>query len=293
MYLLFVDESGTHGGTDPFVLGGLAIHEDDASHLQDELDKLVIRVLGRVPLNLDEYELHAHELRNAKKPKSATAKASIWANIDRQIRLRLLSEAYALIVGYQPVNPDLAPALFGIAVERNFHNEWSPIEHERFAYEVLLGKFDVMLKTLRIQKNLPNRGLVIHDRRVVAEQDIQGWVSTWRSTAERIGQLRNLADVPLFSDSRATRLLQAADLVSYAVFRRYAQATLDDSHFDTVWPAFHSENGVTHGCVHYTPSYGSGICNCKPCEQRLAAESIKLASRTRTRRRSHVANAPH
>lgn len=31
MYLLFVDESGTHPGPHPFVLGGVAIHEDDAA----------------------------------------------------------------------------------------------------------------------------------------------------------------------------------------------------------------------------------------------------------------------
>jgi hypothetical protein len=30
VYLLFVDESGTHGGSPVFVLGGAAIHEDDA-----------------------------------------------------------------------------------------------------------------------------------------------------------------------------------------------------------------------------------------------------------------------
>lgn len=59
MYLLFVDESGTHGGKHPFVLGGMAIHEDDTSRLQRDLDQLVISRLGRVPLNLDEFELCA------------------------------------------------------------------------------------------------------------------------------------------------------------------------------------------------------------------------------------------
>lgn len=30
MYLLFADESGTHGGSHAFVVGGIAIHEQDA-----------------------------------------------------------------------------------------------------------------------------------------------------------------------------------------------------------------------------------------------------------------------
>jgi len=55
-------------GSHAFLFGGLAIHEDDAVRLQRSLDSLVIEHLARVPLNLYEYELHAAEMRNAKKP---------------------------------------------------------------------------------------------------------------------------------------------------------------------------------------------------------------------------------
>ncbi len=280
MYLLFVDESGTHPGPHPFVLGGVAVHEDDAAQLQKELDQIVIDQLGRVPPNLDEYEVHASDMRNARKPKTGAPQksVSIWANVDRSVRLATLSEVYKHLAGFTPSNPDLPVVLFGVAVERDFHPDWSPIERERWAYEVLLGKFDVMLKTLRTQRKLPNRGLVIHDRRVVAERDIQGWTAQWRSTAERIGQLRNLADVPLFGDSRATRLLQAADVVSYAVFRRYNRDAVNSEYFDLVWPAFHSEGEVVHGAVHYTPDYNTGSCDCEPCDQRLKAEAAKATS---------------
>lgn len=82
MYLLFVDESGTHGGSPVFVLGGVAIYEDDAQRLQVALDNLIATKLGRIPPNLEEYELHASELRNARKPKSTSNRvASIWANV--------------------------------------------------------------------------------------------------------------------------------------------------------------------------------------------------------------------
>lgn len=277
MYLLFVDESGTHPGPHPFVLGAMAIHEDDTARLQKELDEIVIEKLGRVPPNLDEYEVHASEMRNAKKPKSIalTQQKSIWANVDRAVRLAILDAVYEKLVDFVPANAQLPMMLFGVAVERDFHPNWSPVERERWAYEVLLGKFDVMLKMLRTQRHLPNRGLVIHDRRVVAERDIQGWTAAWRSTAERIGQLRNLADVPLFGDSRATRLLQVADVVSYAVFRRYNRQAASTDYFDKIWPAFHSEGDAVHGAVHYTPSYGNGSCHCEPCRQRLLAEAVR------------------
>lgn len=279
MYLLFVDESGTHPGPHPFVLGGVAVHENDAARLQKALDEVVIEGLGRIPPNLDEYEVHASELRNAKKPKAgSTQQPSIWANVSRGVRLDILKSAYERLAEFESENPALPIALFSVAVERDFRPEWSPLQRERWAYEVLLGKFDVMLKHIRVQQQLPNRGLVIHDRRVVAERDIQSWVASWRETAERIGQLRNLADVPLFGDSRATRLLQAADIVSYASFRLYNQERPDGRHFEQVWSKFHTKDGVVHGAVHFTPLYGEGSCTCRPCEQRLRAEAQKMAS---------------
>lgn len=281
MYLLFVDESGTHGGSPVFVLGGVAIHEDDAQRLQRQLDDLVIEHLGRVPPNLDEYELHAGEMRNAKKPDRVDQRASIWASVPRAERLALLSAAYDVIVSFQPHDHDLPLVLFGVAVDARFRAADSQAARERFAYEVLLNKFDLMLMKARVERDKPNRGLVIHDRRVVVERDIQTWTSEWRKAAGNVGQLRNLADVPLFADSRATRLLQVADLVSYAMFRQFASERPDDA-FERLWPAFHSDRGATHGCVHFTPSYGQGDCTCRPCEQRLLAEA-SLSTRPRRR----------
>lgn len=270
MYLLFVDESGTHDNSHAFVLGALAIHEDDAARLQKQLDDLVIKALGHVPVNLEEYELHAGEMRNAKKPKlTSQGKVSIWTPVARSLRLSLLKDAYTLLAHFQPTNPMLAHSLFGVVVDKTFHSSDSQLERERFAYEVLLNKFDVMLKDLRVRAGLPNRGLVIHDRRVVAEQDIQSWTTEWRAAAGKVGQLRNLADVPLFTDSRATRLLQVADLVSYSLFRKYNPDGPDDQYVQPIWPLFHRSEGKLHGCVHFTPKFGAGACVCEPCQSRL------------------------
>ena len=269
MYLLFVDESGTHAGSHAFVLGALAIHEDDAPRLQRELDDVVVEHLGRLPVNLEEYELHAGEMRNAKKPKEASAgRASIWASLPRTQRLALLDASYALIRDFVPSDVAQSPALFGVVVDPAFHAAESPIEREQFAYEVLLNKFDVMLKDVRLRARKPNRGLVIHDRRVVAEQDIQAWTTEWRASAGKVGQLMNLADVPLFTDSRATRLLQVVDLVSYSLYRRYNPEAPDDQYLKLIWDRFHRVADKLHGCVHYTPRFGSGACACDACESR-------------------------
>jgi hypothetical protein len=44
-YLLYLDESGTHGGSPVFILGGIAVHERDAWHLQNRLDGVLTRNL--------------------------------------------------------------------------------------------------------------------------------------------------------------------------------------------------------------------------------------------------------
>ncbi len=271
MYLLFVDESGTHGDeSHAFVLGGLAIHEDDATRLQRDLDNVVIKHLERVPVNLEEYEIHAGELRNARKPKGASAgRISVWAAIPRAERLRLLEAAYDLVCEFQPTDSRLPVWSFGVVLDSHFRRGDALIKREQFAYEVLLNKFDVMLKRQRDEQGVRNRGLVIHDRRVVAERDIQSWVTQWRAAAGDVGQLRNMADVPLFTDSRATRLLQAADLVAYALYRRYAVPG-DPQYLNRIWPRFHRDAaGQLHGLVHYTPEFGRGACDCESCLSRV------------------------
>lgn len=137
MYLLFVDESGTHGGGHAFTLGGLAIHEDDAARLQLRLDEIVIDALGRIPPNLDEYELHVSDMRNAKKPdRPSNQRASVWAPIARQTRLNLLEKCYREIVNFVPTDPTQPLSLFGMVVDATFRSRWLPLERERFTYEI-------------------------------------------------------------------------------------------------------------------------------------------------------------
>jgi hypothetical protein len=54
-----------------------------------------------------------------------------------------------------------------------------------------------------------------------------------------------LAEVPLFLDSKASRLIQLADLVAYAVFRNYERT--DSQFYDVIRDRFDREGGVIHG----------------------------------------------
>lgn len=73
----------------------------------------------------------------------------------------------------------------------------------------------------------------------------------------RWGNLRNLAETPLFVDSPASRLIQIADLLTWAVWRRYEQG--DARYFDRVAGRFDAEGGVIHGLIHFEPQAEEGV----------------------------------
>lgn len=277
MYLLFVDESGTHGGSHSFILGGIAVHEQDASRLGARLDRLVGHFVAGYSGSAEDYELHAAEIRNAKAASSRPGRVvSPWAALPRGRRQEVLGAAYRTLVDFEPLDPSLPAGLFGVVIDRRFRSSLPVVERERFAYEVLLTKFDTMLKRTRRSVD-STRGLVIHDRRIVAERDIQEWTRQWQRAAGTLPRIRNLADVPLFADSRASRLLQAADLVSYALYRHYDPMRKGEDYLPSLWPHFDSVAGVMHGCVHFTPSFGSHGCVCVPCANRSDLTGVDRA----------------
>ena len=135
MYLLYLDESGTHGGSPVFVLGGVAVHEQDAWHLQNRLDGVLSRLLPPAFMPR-EFELHAAEIKS---PHKATLKkpASPWLSVNYQVRTDVLKGAYREIGRYRPRNPAHPIALFGAVVDTRYP------DHEVRAYEEVLHKFDV------------------------------------------------------------------------------------------------------------------------------------------------------
>jgi len=53
----------------------------------------------------------------------------------------------------------------------------------------------------------------------------------------------------VFLDSRATRLIQLADLVAYSIFRNFEHG--DTTFWDVIKDRFDEEGGVKHGFVLY------------------------------------------
>lgn len=239
------------------VLGGIAVHERDASHLQNRLDAVLTRRLPPAFMPR-EFELHAAEIKSPHKA-SAKRRASPWLQVDYGPRLAVLASTYATIRTFRPRDSAHPVVLFGAVVDRRFPDA------EPRAYEEVLHRFDEMLTRQGNVSGHHEAGIVIHDRRLIQERDIQLAAERWRHVAGRIGTLTHLADVPLFADSRASRLIQASDFVTWALWRYYGNPR-EDTRIRRLWSLFDADRGTMHGLIHATPDFRT--CHCLPCESR-------------------------
>lgn len=240
-----------HANSRVMVVAGLMLHEEDIWHLQQRLDGFLYRSLRALGRDHTKFELHATELWRGRKE---------WAAISGPQRHRILSGAYACLAGYRPVNPNFPMRLLGVALDRDSTGG------KLRAYELVAKKFDDFVTRMSTKSGISQRGLILHDQgsRDV-DQRLQVWISQWRTATSSLGRISNLADVPFFSDSRASRALQAADLVAYALYRYYV-GSFDDQFTDRLWDLFDADQGKMHGLFHQCRDYRS--CPCPACRNR-------------------------
>ncbi len=260
MYLLFLDESGTHTSSPVRILSGLALHEQDAWYMQRALNEVLARSL---PTGLDplDFELHASEIKSP--TQGRRGRVSPWAQVPIGSRFDVLQATYRALVRYQCRDGSFPCALFGAVVDAGYGDA------QQRGYEEVLHKFDEMLTRQGMASGVHQRGLVIHDKQII-EPVVQAWTSTWRQSGGRIGTLTHLADVPLFADSRASRLIQASDFVCWALWRFYGMAPSDERWIRDLWSRFDRArpDGQMDGLIHVTRGFRTGSCLCPPCSSR-------------------------
>ena len=229
MYLLYVDDSGDVD--DPaishFVLSGIAIFERQSFWIARELDKIAAR--------FDEADPHAIELHG--NPMVQGNKG--WRAFPREDRLAAIADALDVLLQTHPDN-----RIFTVVIEKGSVTRGDPVE---FAFEQLCNRFDRFLGRLHRRGNT-QRGLMIMDKSGY-EQRFQGLARDFSTLGHRWGTLRNLSEVPLFVDSRASRLIQLADLVAYSTFRHYEKG--DSRFFEKIENRFDTERDHCHGLVHW------------------------------------------
>jgi len=245
MHLLYLDDAGSASNPeeDYLVLGGISIFEAQAYFVVQEMDKLATTIN---PSNPHSVEFHASEIFSRKEQP--------WRGMSREEArgvikavLNILKQSY-----------ETARA-FACAVHKASFPGRDPVE---LAFEDLCSRFDLYLDRLRGQGDR-QRGILILDESA-HETTLQRMAREFRTLGTRWGVLHNLAETPLFVDSRASRSIQLADHVAYAVFRRYNAG--DTNYFDIIASKFDSFEGVIHGLAHKQKI--DPMCMCLACTSR-------------------------
>ncbi len=249
MHILYLDESGTQKESNTFVVAGLSVFERETHWLGRELDQLAAQYF---PDRTERVEFHASRLHVAEHISHEP-----FNTLSRQQRADLRDEIYRVIAQSRA-------RAFAVAVKKTAPNN----ELYETCFEQIVNRFDRMLQRFYQEQGDPQRGLVVVAQSSYQQRIVERARRIWES-GHRWGELRNMADVPFFAPARDTRLLQLADFVSNAVYRRYESS--DARQFDRIYQRFDQDRGNLHGLVHTASETERRGCACPACVLRGAS----------------------
>lgn len=229
MYLLYLDESGSIDDPNQkyFVLAGIVVFERKTHWIEKQLHEIASRFDAVDPHTI---ELHGSPMR---------AGRDGWKQRCPSLNIRIQTIKDALKNGVQD-NYKQGVRLFAAVVKKSSMSD-SHVEH---AFEQISTRFDMFLKRRYIKHNDPQRGIIIFDKSST-ERRIQTLARDFKYEGHTWGKTKNYAEVPVFLDSKSSRLIQLADLVAFSIFRFYEHN--DDSLFSVIAECFDSEGGIKHG----------------------------------------------
>ncbi|MGD9505119.1 MAG: DUF3800 domain-containing protein [Syntrophobacteraceae bacterium] len=249
MYLLYLDDSGSadNKNEEHLVLGGLCVPENSIYWLTSELDKLAKTVCNDDP---DSVEFHASAIFGGR--------VHPWNQQQFREKKQRINMIKQVLLILRNANPDVAT--FACAVHKASYPGSDPM---KLAFEDLTSRFDMYLSRVFRRDNEAQKGIIILDESS-HETSLQQEAIRFRQTGTRWRKLNNICEVPFFVDSRASRIIQLADHVAYAVFRRYDADDL--AYFNCIEARFDSDRGVIHGLCH--KQQNNPTCTCPACLSR-------------------------
>jgi hypothetical protein len=241
MFLLYLDEAGTHH-SEYFCLCGVAVFERRTHWISSALDQIQKKYLPGI---VESIEFHATTIRSGHE--------APWDNIDQKVRYQLIDEIYEVIRQDQI-------DLFATAVEKSWLN--NDKEAYTWAFEGIVNRFDRFLRDKYKDEGEAQRGLIIiaesqfKERLEGISQKVKQYGTVW-------GEAYNLAEIPMFTRTSQSRLLQVADFCVNAIFGRYESGYTKQ--FDKIAHKFYENDGILRGLSHYTKN---AKCMCPSCISR-------------------------
>ena len=252
MHLLYLDDAGSekNSSEEYIVLGGISVFESTAYHLAHELDLLAETI---DPANPGEVEFHASEI--------FSRRISPWNKLSKEEAQGVIKAVLKILA-----NASASTHAFACAIHKS---SFPAVNRLSFAFEDLTKRFDIFLNKLNFDGDR-QRGLLILDESA-HETTLQNLAQNFRRIGTQWGSIKHLADIPFFVNSKASRLIQLADHVAYAVFRRYN--AYDTQYLDLIAHRFYSSENVIHGLAHKQKITFN--CMCLACMSRRTMQSME------------------
>ncbi len=197
--------------------------------IEQELNLIAARFSAEAPHDI---ELHGSPMRSGK---------DVWKEHSRDARTQAMLDALGVVRSQHGRNSTQAVRLFGAVIKKSAVSGQDPVD---LAFAQLSNRFDLFLQRLYRKHDDAQRGIMLFDK-ASTEKRIQTLAREFKYAGHKWGTTRNYAEVPVFLDSRASRLIQLADLVAFALYRFYEHN--DNTYYQVIARCFDSEGGVEHG----------------------------------------------
>jgi hypothetical protein len=187
-----------------------------------------------------------------------------WRNVPEDRREKMLLEVYDVMAN-APF-PTLIAFSTALHISKAVESESGNL---RIVFEDMCLRFNRFLIRSHKAGN-PNKGLLIIDD--AHRKHYRDCICEFRREGVKGTYIYNIIDIPYFSASQDTRMLQLADFVAYAVYRYFEK---DDSiYLDKIMPTFDRRDKVetshADGLRHITKNLA---CDCVSCSWRRNAKS--------------------
>jgi histone acetyltransferase (RNA polymerase elongator complex component) len=176
-------------------------------------------------------------------------KTNAYVHLTRAERIALVRE-FADTIGHWTDS-----RIFGDAQEKSAHVGNDRERIREHAFEQLVTRFHTYLRT-----ETQPLGMLVHDQNQTASTNLTALMRAFHKRGTAYSKIPYIIETPLFVDSELTSMVQAADLVGYAVRRFFENKETDL--FERVYPRFDRRGSVLVGLRHYT---GSRPCPCRVC----------------------------
>lgn len=228
MHLLYLDDSGSVSDkSDRYVvLAGFCVNEKQTHWIDKGMNELVRPFAGD---DVYAWEFHGTDMRDKGR--------KIWRTIPYDQRKEVLLSALSLIT-------EKKLRLFAAVIDKSSCEEGEDLT--KMLFEQTTSRVDHFLSRINAQKrrSIKEKGILIVDR-AKKELEIQRFALDFKHRGYTWGKLKNMAEVPLFLDSRSSRLIQLADLVAFSIYRFFEHG--DAECYDIIRNHFDSVRGRCHG----------------------------------------------